>query len=182
MKIFAFAASNAKDSINGKLVQFATTQFEQAHIETVHLNHFEMPIFSTDREKENGIPELALDFAKKIDQADLLLISFAEHNGTYTVAFKNIFDWISRISGRKAFGDKPIFAMATSAGPRGGKGVLETATKRFPFNGGNIIAEFSLPKFNENFSVENGITHADLLEEFNQQIEIINQYFATQNL
>jgi chromate reductase len=182
MKIFAFAASNAKDSINGKLVQFASSQFDQASVEIANLNHYEMPLFSTDREKENGIPELALAFAKKIDEADLLLISFAEHNGTYTVAFKNIFDWISRISGRKAFGDKAIFAMATSGGPRGGKGVLETATKRFPFNGGTIIAEFSLPKFNDNFSLENGITNTDLREEFNQQIEIIHQYFAAQNL
>ncbi|MBS1550107.1 MAG: NAD(P)H-dependent oxidoreductase [Bacteroidetes bacterium] len=177
MKILAFAATNSKNSINSQLVQFASTKFTNATVEFADLNHYEMPIFSIDREIENGIPQLALDFAEKIDRADLILISFAEHNGTYTVAFKNIFDWISRIPGRKAFGEKSIFAMATSTGIRGGKGVLETAIKRFPFNGGNIIADFSLPKFNDNFSIENGITNNEILEEFNLKIEEIKQHF-----
>ncbi|MBS1572562.1 MAG: NAD(P)H-dependent oxidoreductase, partial [Bacteroidetes bacterium] len=114
MKILAFAATNAKKSINAQLVKFVASKFENAEIEFLDLNHYEMPIYSVDKEAENGIPILAVEFASKIDAADLLLISFAEHNGTYTVAFKNIFDWISRVPGRKAFGNKNIFAMATS--------------------------------------------------------------------
>ena len=53
---------------------------------------------------------------------DLLIISFAEHNSTYTTAFKNIFDWISRIKDRKHFGEKPVFVLATAPGPGGAGG------------------------------------------------------------
>lgn len=177
MKIVAFAATNAKKSINAQLVKYVASQFENEEIEYLNLNHYEMPLYSVDREEEDGVPQLAMDFAQKIDNADLLLISFAEHNGTYTVAFKNIFDWISRVPNRKAFGDKKIFAMATSGGPRGGKGVLEVAIKRFPFNGGNIVESFSLPKFSENFSLEKGITQPELLGELNQKIDDVKSLF-----
>ena len=41
--------------------------------------------------------------------------------------------------------------MATATGARGGLGVLEAATKRFPLHGGNIVETFTLPFFNDNF-------------------------------
>ncbi len=55
-----------------------------------------MPPYSTDREKE-GIPEKAHAFKAALNRADGIIISFAEHNGAYTTAFKNVFDWISRL-------------------------------------------------------------------------------------
>ncbi|WP_124642364.1 NADPH-dependent FMN reductase [Amniculibacterium aquaticum] len=171
MKILAFAATNSKKSINAQLVQHVSSRFNNADIDFVDLNHFEMPIYSMDREIENGVPDLAVDFAKKIDASDLIIISFAEHNGTYTTAFKNIFDWISRIPGRKAFGDKNIFALATSNGPRGAQGVLDVATTRFPYNGGYIVDQFSLPHFSENFNPEKGITHLELEEILSNKID-----------
>ena len=56
-----------------------------------------MLIFSEDTEKENGQAEGAKAFLAEIAQADALIISFAEHNGSYTAAYKNLFDWSSRI-------------------------------------------------------------------------------------
>ena len=106
MKILAFGASNSKESINKILAEYTAKQFENAEVELLDLNDYEMPIFSVDREKHDGIPTLALRFAEKIDASDLLIISFAEYNSTYTTAFKNIFDWISRIKDRKHFGEK----------------------------------------------------------------------------
>lgn len=114
MKILAFGASNSRESINKILAEYTAKQFENAEVELLDLNDYEMPIFSVDREKHDGIPTLALRFAEKIDASDLLIISFAEHNSTYTTAFKNIFDWISRIKDRKHFGEKPVFVLATA--------------------------------------------------------------------
>ena len=107
-----------------------------------------------DREKHDGIPTLALRFAEKIDASDLLIISFAEHNSTYTVAFKNIFDWISRIKDRKHFGEKPVFVLATAPGPGGGKNVIAHFEARAPFSGANVLQSFSLPKFKDSFDIE----------------------------
>lgn len=179
MKILAFAASNHSNSINKKLVTYIAQQFDGNEIEILDLNDYEMPIYSIDREVVNGIPSLALDFANKIDEADLIIISLAEYNGSYSVAFKNIFDWISRIPNRKAFNDKKMFLSATSPGARGGLSVLETAKIAFPFYGGNVIANFSLPLFGENFRENEGIVNEDKKQELDDIISKINKdYFG----
>ena len=151
MKILAIAGSNSDTSINRQLVTYATTLFENAEIEIVDMNDFEMPIYKHQREVESGVPQEAVDFASKIDGADVLLVSLAEHNGTYSTAFKNVFDWTSRIKQRAVWNEKPMLLMATAPGGRGGLGVLEAAEKRFPLHGGNIIGTFTLPFFNDQF-------------------------------
>ena len=169
-KIIAFGASSSKQSINKQLATFAANQFQNVSVEILDLNDYEMPIFSVDKEKENGIHPLAQEFYSKLGSADLIIISFAEHNGNYSTAFKNILDWTSRINA-KTFQEKPMLLLATSPGVRGGSSVLEIASKRFPFQGGIVKGSFSLPSFYENFDVVNGIIHP---EYKNQLLEIVN--------
>ena len=171
-KIIAFGASSSKNSINKQLATYAASQFKDAEIEILDLNDYEMPIFSLDKEAENGIPELATQFFNKLSTADLIIISFAEHNGAYSTAFKNIFDWISRIN-PKFLNEKPTLLMATSPGPRGGLSVLEIAKNRFPFQGAIVKGSFSLPSFKDNFDNEKGITNDELKKDFLQLIEAV---------
>ncbi|MCT2408891.1 NAD(P)H-dependent oxidoreductase [Chryseobacterium antibioticum] len=151
MKVLAIAGSNSDASMNRQLVAYASSLFENAEVEVVDLNPFEMPIYKHERELAGGVPQEAKNFAAKIDGANLLLVSLPEHNGTYSTAFKNVFDWVSRIKDRTVFNQVPMLLMSTSPGGRGGAGVLEAASKRFPSHGGNIVETFSLPFFNDNF-------------------------------
>lgn len=169
-KIIAFGASSSRNSINKQLATFAANQFKNAEVEILDLNDYEMPLFSVDREKENGIHNLAQQFYDKIGSADFIIISFAEHNGAYSSAFKNLLDWASRINA-KTFQEKPMLLMATSPGARGGSSVLDIATKRFPFQGGIVKGTFSLPTFYENFDAVHGIINPEFK---NQLEEIIN--------
>jgi len=169
-KIIAFGASSSSTSINKQLATYTASLFENCSVEVLDLNDYELPLFSVDKEKNNGIPTLAQDFYNQLGTADLIIISFAEHNGAYSAAFKNIFDWISRING-KTFQEKPMLLLATSPGARGGSSVLEIAKNRFPFQGGIVKGSFSLPSFNDNFDAEKGIINTDLK---NQLLEIIN--------
>lgn len=169
-KIIAFGASSSKTSINKQLATYAANQFENALVEILDLNDYEMPIFSSNREQETGIPQLAQNFYTKLGTADLIIISFAEHNGAYTAAFKNIFDWVSRINA-KTFREKPMLLLSTSPGPRGGSTVLEIAKNRFPFQGAVVKGSFSLPSFYENFDETNGIINDELK---NQLLAIVH--------
>lgn len=171
-KIIAFAGSSSKTSINKKLVTYAANQFENASVEVLDLNDYEMPVFSVDKQKENGIHKLATDFYEKIGSADLIVISFAEHNGNYSTAFKNVLDWASRINA-KTFQEKEMLLLATSPGVRGGSSVLDIATKRFPFQGGIVKGSFSLPSFNDNFDAEKGITNEELKKQLLDIIKAI---------
>lgn len=171
-KIIAFGASSSKTSINKQLATYAANQFQNASVEVLDLNDFEMPIYSVDKEKDNGIPQLAQDFYAILGTADAIVISFAEHNGAYSAAFKNIFDWTSRINA-KTFQEKPMLLLATSPGPRGGSSVLEIAKNRFPFQGAVVKGSFSLPSFNDNFDAEKGITNEDFKNQLHEIISSI---------
>jgi NAD(P)H-dependent FMN reductase len=112
-----------------------------------------------------------------LQDADLIIISFAEHNGTYTVIFKNLFDWVSRVS-LKMFENKKLFLLSTAPGPRGGVGVLEHALSRFPRHGGDIVDTFTLPEFNVNFKKTEGIVNEELKNEFTQKVNQIQLLFS----
>ncbi len=160
MKILAFAATSSKHSINKQLVGYATRILENHHgpdvtVETIDLHDYEMPIYSVDRQNESGIPQAAHDFFGAIGEADAVLISFAEHNGFYTAAYKNIFDWASRIDMR-VYQDKPTVMLSTSPGPGGGANALRAAVGSAPFFGNDLSGSLAIPSFHDNFDTATG--------------------------
>ncbi|MCP4457831.1 MAG: NAD(P)H-dependent oxidoreductase [Cytophagales bacterium] len=168
-KIVAFGASTSSISINQQLAGYASRQLQDVEVNLLDLNDFAMPIFDVDRQNNFGIPQKAHDFKKHLQESDGILISFAEHNGSYSTAFKNIFDWASRVEKDMWLG-KPMMLLATSPGKRGGQNVLALAMKHFPFRGAQVIASFSLPSFGQNFDSTMGIIEADLKMEFEKQL------------
>jgi NAD(P)H-dependent FMN reductase len=171
--IVAFGASSSIQSINKQLARWAADQLKDVQLNFLDLNDFEMPIFSVEREREIGIPEEAKRFKAAISEADGIIISFAEHNGSYTAAFKNIFDWMSRLE-KPIWSNKPMFLLATSPGPRGAGGVLSTAKNSFPYQGGKVVASFSLPSFEQNFKETEGISSSSLKDSFQEQLSLFN--------
>jgi len=63
-----------------------------------------------------------------------------------------------------------MLLMASSPGARGGATVLEIAKGRFPFMGGNIVADFSLPSFFDNFK-EGKLVNEELHLELKSKVE-----------
>lgn len=160
MKILAFAASNSRESINGILANYVAHLVPGAHVDLLDINDYEMPIFSVEREKDLGSPKQAQAFFEKIGSADAIIISYAEHNGSYTAAYKNLFDWTSRID-TKVFQQKPMLILSTSPGPGGGKNVLASALNSAPHFGALVKSSLCVPSFYDNFDVAaNKITSA----------------------
>lgn len=172
-KIVAFGGSNSSKSINKALATYAANQIENAETIVVDLNDYNLPLYGIDLETEKGIPDGAIKLNQLIESADGLVISLAEHNGSYSTAFKNTYDWLSRID-KLVWKNKPMLLMATSPGARGGATVLQTAKAGFPYLGGNIIADFSLPSFYDNFS-ENGIKDEELDVSLKQKIKLFQE-------
>jgi len=177
-KILAFAASNSSKSINKQLVSHAARTLKakfivDADIEILDLNDYEMPIFSSDREEADGIPDLAHAFFKKITDADVVLISYAEHNGSYSAAYKNIFDWASRINS-KVFQNKSMVLFSTSPGKGGASSVLTAATNSAPHFHAEVKASLSVPSFYANFDSENGaLKNTDIQEKLETALSFL---------
>lgn len=184
MKVLAFAASNSRASINKQLVGHAINVLTHeispsAACEVIDLNDYEMAIYSTDRENESGIPQAAHDFFAKIGAADALIISFAEYNGSYTSAYKNVYDWASRIN-MKVFQNKPILMMSASPGGRGGANVLKTATEAAPHFGGQVVDSLSVARFGDAFDRETGaLTDQDLSAKLRAGLNALAQAVQT---
>ena len=175
-KILAFAGSTSSTSINKKLATFAAENLENTSFDVVDLRDLSLPIYSEDEEKK-GFPEDAKKFSALLDNYDGFILSLAEHNGAYTAAFKNIFDWVSRVE-VKVFRDKPLLLMATSPGGMGGQFVLAAGEQRFSRQGAKELITFSLPNFYDNFK-ENKIEEEELLTLLKVQV---NKFEALVNL
>lgn len=166
MKILAFAATNSRNSINRALVEHAATRLKtrfqpDAEIEFIDLNDYEMPIYSVDRERESGIPAAARSLFDRIGAADEVLVSFAEHNGLVTAAWKNAFDWMSRIDA-KVWQNRPMVMLAASPGPRAGANVLASQEMLAPFFGGEIRGKLGIGTWSEAWDAESGrLTRAE---------------------
>lgn len=171
MKVLAFAGTNSRNSINKALLNYALSLAEGIEVEWVDLNDYEMPIYSIERNEE-GVPAPAQLFKKKLNEADAIACSLAEHNGAFSTAFKNLYDWTSRID-MNVFGNKPMLLMSTSPGQRGGASVFELACNTFPWFGGNIVAKFTLPSFGEKFDLASGkITDQEADKQLREQVAL----------
>ena len=172
-KLLAFGASSSKKSKNKILASYVAKKMAPKEAIVIDLNQFEMPIYSEDREEEIGIPDKAYEFKKLVNESIGIIISLAEHNGSYTSAFKNIYDWISVIE-KTVWSNKPIILLSTSDGQNAGNTVLQAALSRLSRQSAIEIPHFALPRFNENFSDTDGITDKILSEELDKQISIFS--------
>lgn len=155
MKVIAFGASSSSESINKQLATYAVSLLDGTEAEVLDLNDYELPLFSVDKEKQLGQPQLAKDFLSKIASADALVISFAEHNGSYSAAYKSLFDWCSRIE-MKVWQGKPIVMLSASPGKGGAANVLAQAKNSAPHFDGEVVASLSIPSFYDNFDQQSG--------------------------
>ncbi len=149
-KIITIGGSTSKESINKKLAESVGQLLKGVEVINLDLNNYELPIFSEDIEKDQGFSNDLQLLNKEIEDSDGIILSLAEHNGAYAAAFKNAFDWLSRING-KVWRNKPMLLLSTSNGARGGQSVMDIALSRFPYNGGNIIGSMTFPSFDQNF-------------------------------
>lgn len=156
MKVLAMGTSNNRGSINRTLAIYTAGLLDFAQVTAVDMRDYEMPLFSDEREQRLGQPEAARRFYRQIAEADALVLSFVEHNGSYSAAYKNLFDWTSRID-KSVFQNKPAVFLSTSPGPGGAASVLASALESAGYFGARVVASLSVPNFHDNFDERKGV-------------------------
>jgi NAD(P)H-dependent FMN reductase len=112
-------------------------------------------------------------FKKQIEDTDAIVLSVAENNGNVTAAFKNLWDWTSRLD-PKVWMNKPLFLAATSPSDRGGMSALAITKNLMLHYGGNVIVDFSLPSFSDNFK-EGTLANQEKAQELKEKIEVFSK-------
>jgi len=148
-KIIAFTGSNSPNSINQKLIDYILKEFPNSCIEYLDLRGYNLPMYSPEIEQK-GIPFSAKDLFQTFTSANGFILASPEHNGLPSAFLKNHIDWLSRID-QRFFGDKPILLLSTSPGRTGGSSHLEIMAKLVERWGGELVGQFSLGDFYQNF-------------------------------
>jgi len=169
MKVFAFAGSLRKGSLNHQLVAraAAAARGQGAEVDLARLSDFDIPLYSGDIEEQQGIPPGVMALGERLAEADAYLIAAPEYNYSIAGPLKNALDWISRI--------KPVpitdkVAMLLSASPSavgGERGLLALRTPLMVM--GCMICPrcFVLPLAGDKFDAEGGFSD----EKWDERLE-----------
>lgn len=117
INILGFTGSLRRNSYNKAALRAAGELLpEGANLDIVDLAP--IPFFNEDLEAE-GVPQVVIDFKKKIALADAILIATPEYNYSIPPVLKNALDWASRGTDLPLSG-KPLGIISASPGLFGG--------------------------------------------------------------
>lgn len=114
MKLIAIVGTNSTKSTNRQLLQYMQTHFaDKADIELVEIK--DLPVFNKPADKK--IPELALEIADKINEADGVIIGTPEYDHSIPAVLMNALAWLSY--GIFPLLNKPVMITGASYGTLG---------------------------------------------------------------
>lgn len=158
MKILLFAGSLRKDSFNKKLlfqIQQILKEDSALEIQVLDLQVLNFPVYDGDIEAR-GIPESVSLMGKAITDADAVIISSPEYNGSISSPLKNTIDWVSRLR-PVPWEKKNILLTGTSPGYFGTIRALGHTLAPFQALGSYVYPQnFALPKAGDAFEVDGG--------------------------
>ncbi len=157
--LLAFAASLRKGSFNRKLIQVAAGIARElgAEVDLAEFSEFEMPLFNADINQATGLPSGALEFIRRLQANDGMLIASPEYNYSVNGVLKNALDWVSRAKPTPLNG-RTALLMSTSSGIYGGiRGLWQL---RIPLEGCGCFVHpgmFPLSTGGQAFSADGGL-------------------------
>lgn len=152
-KIMMLLASNSTDSIHRTLLNTVSKKIDNAQINYLTMNDFDLPIYGIDTENHDGIPEPIQKVKKLFAEQDAFVIACPEHNGSMPAVFKNFIDWLSRAvaQGESIFSHQKVLLLSTSPGARGGVTNLQNLVNIMPYWGAEIIGSYSIGSYFDNY-------------------------------
>tara|TARA_Y100000814_G_C12271452_1_gene381923 strand:+ start:30 stop:635 length:606 start_codon:yes stop_codon:yes gene_type:complete len=180
MRIFAFAGSLRKESLNHQLAKIIGYKLQDLKFEVdlAKFSEFDMPLFDGDLQSASGIPDGTQKLADRISTADGLVIVSPEYNHGVPGPLKNAIDWLSRIRPFPTTG-KPCFLASAAPGLVGGARGLIAMRPALSFMGAWISGEsFSLAQANQ-MMAEGKIVNDELDQMLNGMLERFTKVTAS---
>ncbi len=83
------------------------------------MSDFDAPSFDQDAQTESGLPAGALEFQRRLEANDALVIASPEYNASMPGVLKNAIDWVSRLR-PQPFNERHCLLMSASPSMVGG--------------------------------------------------------------
>ena len=131
-RLLVFSGSLRQESCNHALALIAANGAHAAGAEltVLRLADHPLPVYNQDTEDRDGLPDEARRLKALFREHDGFIIGCPEYNSTFTAAFKNTVDWVSRpeegYPPLDGFKGKVAGLLSCSPGRLGGIKVLPT--------------------------------------------------------
>lgn len=174
MKIVAFAGALRAGSVSKQLVQETIRIVAARHripVQYLDLKLYPFPVYDTDIEQDQGIPDSIHALGRHIQDADALIIASPEYNSGISSVLKTAVDWLSRLKNKPLQGK---FLLLLSASPSGSGGVLGLAHTRVPFDalGVHVFPQMvAIPRAQNAFDSEGRLVDEKAAEKMNQAVD-----------
>lgn len=138
VRLLAFAASLRRASWNRRLIAIAAVAAERegAVVDLADFHEFDVPIFDGDLLAASGVPQGALELARRVAATDGVMISAPEYNYSLPGTLKNLIDWLSRIRPVPIRGKTAMLLSASNSQVGGIRGLWQL---RIPLEGLGMI-------------------------------------------
>jgi chromate reductase len=125
LKVLVFAASNRRDSLNGKLATLAARSAEKhgAAVDLASMHEFDVPLYDGDLEASHQIPPGAHELKKRLEANDAFIVASPEYNGSMCGVVKNVIDWTSRFKPQPFDGRHGLLLSASPSLGGGNRGL-----------------------------------------------------------
>jgi len=168
IKILAFAGSLRKGSFNKKLLAVAVQSLKDVQVDVLDLREVDMPLYDGDLEENSGLPDGAVRFRQRIEQADALVIATPEYNNSIPGVLKNAIDWVSRPPG-DVFEGKAALLLGASIGGLGAvRGIMALRQVFRPLGVIVIPSQVTVSHAYEAFAEDGSLRDPEILEEIQE--------------
>ncbi len=181
MKLVGIVGSNNEKSYNRLLLR--NIQDKSAHLFDLELVEIDqVPLFNQSEDQTESEPIRLL--AKKVQEADGVIIATPEHNRTVPPALKSVIEWLSfKVH---PFQDKPVLIVGASYFDQGTsraqlhlKQIMESpGVGAYVFPGNEFLLGDAREAFDENGALKNPTTVAflnDVLKKFARYVHLLNR-------
>lgn len=139
MRLLGIAGSLRSGSHNRELLRLASGSLPDG-VELVTWDGLrDLPAFDEDAETQPPLSVARMRAA--MENADAVLFSVPEYNGSIPGALKNALDWASRPAGAGALRGKPVAVMSASTGSFGGVWAQAETKKVLGLMGARVVGE-----------------------------------------
>jgi chromate reductase len=179
MRVLAISGSLRSGSLNTALLR-AAAEVAPEGIEVELYDGLEsLPPYNADRDTDTP-PQAVADLRRQISEADALLVSTPEYNGTLPGQLKHAVDWASRPYGRDAaLHGKPVAVMGASVTDYGAMWAQEHLRKALGIAGARVV-EVDLPvaQASQRFDDAGRLTDPETLEQLKGILSAIAEHRA----
>ena len=177
MRILAISGSLRAASHNTALLR-AAAELAPEGVELELYEHLEsLPPYNEDKDVDFPAPAVA-DLRRRIKEADGVLISTPEFNGTLPGQLKQVVDWASRPYGQDAalYG-KPVAVIGASVTDYGAMWAQDHLRKALGIAGARVVeADLPVSRAGEKFDADGKLTDPETIERLQEVVTALAEH------